>query len=162
MRPWLWDNSYAPGEASFYSNGELTLTVPAGWAGGMDSIADTPFTRYTVMPPPSPPPSPQPPPSPPPQSQSHYEYHATPLSHTAAQAVCAARGWRGHLVSIANATENQYIIDNLCGASNCWIGLYKKNTSGVMTYEWYNEARGVVENKHSIDVECPPPPPPCV
>jgi len=49
-------------------------------------------TRYTVMPPPSPPPSPQPPPSPPPQSQSHYEYHATPLSHTDAQAVCAARG----------------------------------------------------------------------
>jgi hypothetical protein len=103
----LGDGSWGPGEAGFYSADEMTLTVPNTYTALIS--LDAPFTRYAVLPPPSPPPSPFPPPFPPPQPKSYYTFNAVEASYADAQADCASKGWRGHLVGLCklNAFDPQ-------------------------------------------------------
>ena len=135
----LSDGSWAPGEASFYSADQRTLTVPNTYTP-MITLTQ-PFTRYVVLPPPSPPPSPAPPPPPPPQGKSYYTFGSTPKTWAAAQADCATKGWRGHLVSIFDQAEQDDIYNNYCKLQSCWIGLYKKNETGT-PWSWYNKGLG--------------------
>eukprot|EP00227_Mantoniella_beaufortii_P015501 CAMPEP_0197578266 /NCGR_PEP_ID=MMETSP1326-20131121/2557_1 /TAXON_ID=1155430 /ORGANISM="Genus nov. species nov., Strain RCC2288" /LENGTH=253 /DNA_ID=CAMNT_0043141435 /DNA_START=250 /DNA_END=1009 /DNA_ORIENTATION=+ len=105
-------------------------------------------------------PVPVPAPVPAPAADVDYVYQTTPLGFGAAQASCAAMGWRGHVVSIANQTENDYIFNNYCKTVPCWIGLTRVNVSGVKTWSWYNDGLGggaqtlfAFDNFHSSELK---------